>query len=99
MITHIVLIKPKVSTSNEELSAFLEQVLTLKDEIPGILSIAVGKNRSDFRSGFTYGIIMRFMNEAHLQAHHAHPAHVAVVTELNRLCKQSIDFDLPETAE
>jgi len=98
MITHVVLIQPKVSTTNEQLTAFLQHVLTLQQVIPGILSISVGENRSDYQGGFTHGIIMRFVDEAHLQAHHTHPAHVAVVTELDRLCQQSIDFDLPETA-
>ena len=98
MITHIVLIQPKVSTTNEQLTAFLQRVRTLQQVIPGILSISVGENRSDFHGGFTHGIIMRFVDETHLQAHHTHPAHVAIVTELDHLCRQSIDFDLPETA-
>jgi len=98
MITHVVLVQPKVSTTNEQLTAFLQQVLALQQVIPGILSISVGENRSDFQGGYTHGIIMRFVDEAHLQAHHTHPAHVAIVTELDHLCRQSIDFDLPETA-
>lgn len=97
MITHVVLMQPRVSTSNAELSAFLEHVQALQEKIPGILSISVGENRSDFHEGFTHGIIMRFVDEAHLQAHHAHPAHVAVVKELDHLCEKTIDFDLPET--
>ena len=98
MVTHVVLIQPKVSTTNEQLTAFLQRVRTLQQVIPGILSISVGENRSDFHGGFTHGIIMRFVDEAHLQTHHTHPAHVAIVTELDHLCRQSIDFDLPETA-
>jgi quinol monooxygenase YgiN len=98
MITHVVLIRPKVSVTNEELSIFLERVQELQEKISGILSISVGKNRSDFHGGFTHGIIMRFVDEAHLQAHHTHPSHVAVVTELDHLSHQTIDFDLPEIA-
>ena len=98
MITHVVLIQPKVSTTNEQLTAFLQHVLTLQQVIPGILTISVGENRSEFQGGFTHGIIMRFVDEAHLQAHHTHPAHVAIVTELDQLSRRSIDFDLPETA-
>jgi hypothetical protein len=97
MITHVVLIQPKVSTPNAELSAFLEHVQALQEKIPGILSISVGENRSNFHEGFTHGVIMRFVDEAYLHAHHVHPAHVAVVSELDRLCQRSIDFDLPET--
>lgn len=97
MITHVVLIQPKVSTTIEELSAFFEHVQALQEKIPGILSMSVGENRSEFHGGFTHGIIMRFVDEAHLHAHHTHPAHVVIVTELDRICQQSIDFDLPET--
>ena len=96
MITHVVLIQPKVSTSNEILLTLLEHVQALQDIIPGILSISVGENLSLYHRGFTYGVIMRFVDEAHLHAHHTHPAHVAVVTELDNICQQSIDFDLPE---
>jgi hypothetical protein len=98
MIAHVVLLKPKVSTTNEELIAFLERVQALQQVIPGIIAISVGGNRSIFHGGFTHGIIMHFVDEAHLQAHHTHPAHIAVVTELDQLCQQSIDFDLPEAA-
>lgn len=96
MITHVVLIQPKISTSNEKLLALFEHVRALQEIIPGILSISVGENLSLYHRGFTYGVIMRFVDEAHLQAHHTHPAHVAVVTELDNLCQQSIDFDLSE---
>jgi hypothetical protein len=98
MITHIVLLQPKAETTGEELAAFLAHVRDLQKLIPGILSISTGKNRSPYNSAYTYGIIMRFVDEAHLQAHHPHPAHLAVVEELDRLCESSIDFDLPESS-
>lgn len=97
MIAHVVLLQPKVSTTNEELTAFLEHVQALQQVIPGIVALSVGENRSHYHGGFTHGIIMHFVDEAHLQAHQTHPAHVAVVTELDHLCQQSIDFDLPLT--
>ncbi len=99
MITHIVLIKPRASATIDELSAFLKRVQELQEQIPGILSISVGENRSEYHGGFTHGVIMRFEDEAHLYVHHTHPAHVAVVAELNHLCEQSIDFDLLETSQ
>lgn len=96
MITHIVLLQPKAETSEQDIKAFLVHVRALREIIPGILAISTGKNRSPYQSGYTYGIIMHFVDEAHLQAHHPHPAHVAVVEELDRLCESSIDFDLEE---
>jgi quinol monooxygenase YgiN len=97
MIAHVVLLQPKATTTIEELTVFLERVLALQRVIPGIVAISVGENRSIHHHGFTYGIIMHFVDEAHLQAHHSHPAHLAVVEELDHLCQQSIDFDLPIT--
>jgi quinol monooxygenase YgiN len=99
MIIHIVLLQPKSETSDEELATILERVRALQQVIPGIVAISAGKNHSMYHRGFTYGIIMRFVDEAHLQAHHPHPAHLAVVEELDRLCQQTIDFDLPEAVE
>jgi stress responsive alpha/beta barrel protein len=96
MIAHVVLLQPKAATTNEELAAFLERVCDLQQNIPGIISISVGENRSLHHRGFTHGIIMHFVDEAHLHAHHPHPAHLAVVEELDRLCQQTIDFDLPD---
>ena len=96
MITHVVLLQPKSETSEEEILALLRHAQALQDTIPGIMAISAGKNRSVYHQGYTYGIIMHFMDEAHLTAHHPHPAHLAVVEELDRLCEQSIDFDLLE---
>lgn len=97
MITHVVLLQPKPETTAEELTACLKRVQALQQVIPGIITISVGENRSAYHRGFTHGIIMHFIDEAHLNAHHPHPAHQAVVEELDRLCQQTIDFDLPET--
>jgi quinol monooxygenase YgiN len=99
MITHVVLLQPKMETTDEELATILERVRALQEVIPGIVAISVGKNHSMYHRGFSHGIIMRFVDEAHLQAHHHHPAHLAVVEELDRLCQQTIDFDLPEAGE
>ncbi len=96
MITHVVLLQPKPEATDKELAAVLERVKALQQVIPGIVALSVGKNRSTYHRGFTHGIIMRFVDEAHLKAHHPHPAHLAVVKELDRLCEQTIDFDLPE---
>lgn len=96
MIAHVVLLQPKPETTEEELAAFLERVRALQQAIPGIISISAGENRSEYNRGFTYGVIMHFVDGAHLEAHHIHPAHLAVVEELDRLCQQTIDFDLPD---
>lgn len=94
MITHIVLLQPRAGVSDDEMAALLQHVEALRESVPGIVLISTGKNRSAYHQGYTYGIIMHFIDEAHLDAHHPHPAHVAVVEELDRLCERSIDFDI-----
>lgn len=96
MITHVVLLQPKAATTEEQLAIFFDSARDLRRIVPGIISISAGKNCSPYASAYTHGIIMRFIDEAHLQAHHPHPAHVAVVEELDRLCESSVDFDLAE---
>ena len=96
MIAHVVLLEPRPETSDEELAAVLERVRALREVIPSIVAIAAGRNLSASHGGFTYGVLMHFVDEAHLEAHHPHPAHVAVVEDLERLCEQIVDFDLEE---
>ena len=95
MIAHVVLLQPKDTPTDEELIVLFEHVKALQQVIPGIVIISVGKNRSNYHERFTHGVIMHFVDEAYLQAHHTHAAHLAVLTELARLCQRSIDFDLP----
>jgi len=96
MMTHVVLLKPKAGTTDAEMAALFDSIRALQTTIPGLLAVSVGANHSAYHRGYTYGVIMHFSDEAHLQAHHPHPAHLAVVEKLDRLCDESIDFDLPE---
>jgi len=94
MITHIVLLQPKPETTSEELEAVLERVKALKGQIPGLLTVQAGANRHQANQGYTYGFVMQFESEEHLQAYSPHPAHRAVSPELRRLCTALLNFDL-----
>lgn len=94
MITHVVLLQPKVGVTDKAMQTLLQGVQALQQHIPGIVAITVGKNRSLYHSGYTYGVLLQFVDEAALEAHHSHPAHLAVLEELDRLCEHSIDCDL-----
>lgn len=96
MMTHVVLLKPKAETTDEQLTTLFRHIQALQTIIPGLVAISAGPNHSTYHRGYTHGIIMHFIDETHLQAHHPHPAHLAVVEELDQLCEESIDFDLPE---
>ena len=64
MITHVVLLQPKATTTEEQLARFFDSVRDLQRLVPGIISISTGKNRSPYASAYTHGIIMRFIDEA-----------------------------------
>src|ERR1051326_2920748 len=96
MITHIVLLQPKPETTHEEMIAVLEQVKALKEKIPGLLDVQAGENKHSANQGYTYGFVMRFVDEEHLKAYSPHPAHRAVSPELRRLSTHLLNFDIPQ---
>ncbi|GHO99526.1 hypothetical protein KSF_095740 [Reticulibacter mediterranei] len=96
MITHIVLLQPKPETTPEEMEAVLEKVKALKGQIPGLVEVQAGPNGHTANQGYTYGFIMRFVDEEHLKAYSPHPAHRAVSPELRRLSTYLLNFDIPD---
>ena len=96
MIIHAVFLQLKPETTSEEIQAAMEHVKALQQKIPGIIDIQAGENRNPNNQGYTYGFIMRFVDEAHLQAYFPHPEHRVVGAELRRLSSSLMNFDLPQ---
>ncbi|GCE19522.1 Dabb family protein [Dictyobacter kobayashii] len=94
MITHVVLVQPKPEATPEQIQTVLEQVRALKQLIPGIQDVQVGKNLGQHTQGYSYGMIMQFEDMEHLKAYLPHPAHQTVVKEIMQLCANLIEFDL-----
>lgn len=94
MITHVVLLNPKNAVSADEIARVLDHVRGLQKDIPGIVGARVGKNLSANHQGYTYGFVMRFVDEEHLHAYAPHPAHQVVSRELRAMCESIIDFDI-----
>jgi len=93
---HIVLLQPKYETTPEEIQTVLDRVKALQQKIPGIIEVQAGENRNSHNQGYTYGCVIRFVDEAHLQAYFPHPEHRVVGAELRRLCTSLMNFDLPQ---
>ena len=86
MLTHVVLLKPKAETTEDEMLAALDRVQTLQQAIPGIVSVEAGKNLNvSNNQGYTHGFAMRFIDAEHLKAYAPHPAHQVVSEELLRI--------------
>ena len=93
MITHVVLVQPKENTTSAQMETLVEQACALKELIPAIQSIQVGKNVGRLTQGYTYGLIAQFASEEKLKEYLEHPAHQALARELFQQT-QLIEFDL-----
>jgi hypothetical protein len=95
MLSHVVLLQPKVEVSQAEIVTALEHVQALQGVIPGIVGIQVGENlNSTNHRGYTHGFIIQFESEELFKGYAPHPAHKPVSEELQRICQSIIDFDL-----
>lgn len=88
MIQHIVLLKLKAGTTDEQKHALLEGLIALQREnkIAGIESVSGGDNNSPEGKthGFDWGFVMTFVDGAARDAYLPHPEHVALGRTLLR---------------
>jgi hypothetical protein len=76
-VKHIVLLKFKDGTSEEQIAKFFEELLDLSETVPGIDDYVSGANcSSEGRSqGMSHGFIMTFSDAAARDAYILHPEH------------------------
>jgi hypothetical protein len=94
MITHVVLLQLKPTTSENELQAVFQQIHRFQELIPGVINIKTGHNLSEANRGYTHGFIIQFASDDLFRGYAPHPAHKPVSDELQRICQSIIDFDL-----
>ena len=86
MVEHIVLLKLKADTTDQQLADLSSALSTMKDKIPGIFEVTRGVNNSPEgkSQGFSYGFIVRFKDEKARDTYLPHPEHLLVATEFLR---------------
>ncbi|NKB71203.1 MAG: Dabb family protein [Candidatus Latescibacteria bacterium] len=88
MIQHIVLLKLKSGTTQEQKAVLLEGLVALKrdNKISGIESVTGGDNNSPEGKthGFDWGFVMTFTDAAARDAYLPHPDHKALGQNLLR---------------
>ena len=82
MIEHIVLVQFKPEVTEDQKSAIRQQLLTLRDDIPGIVELNTGTNFSERAQGFDTALRVRFTDRAALEAYTPHPKHQEVVQKM-----------------
>lgn len=98
MVEHIVVMKSKPETTEEQKEELVKRLQSLKDKIPGILHASAGINfvadeKRNF--GFTVGLVVRFESREALNNYLPHPAHQEVVGYLRQVMESwaVIDYE------
>ena len=79
MVEHLVILKFREGTTQEQIEDFLVGVKGLRDKFDGVVDLSVGENFTNRSQGFTHGVCVRFHDQAALEHYLSHPAHIDVV--------------------
>lgn len=79
MLQHYVFLRYRPGTSAEHIAAFCERMLALRDEIPEIRRLEVGRDELRDARSWDVVLIMAFDSVDALRAYQRHPAHQAVM--------------------
>jgi hypothetical protein len=85
VIDHLVFLAAREDASPQDIEDLISSITSLKDSVPGVVDLTVGKNFSERSGGYTHGIFVRFESVEDLQGYMKHPDHLAVVEKLDRL--------------
>ena len=96
IMTQIILLQPKMETSDEVLASLFKGIHTLQQHIPCIIAVSTGENQSTRHRGFTHGIIIHFEDETHMREAMTHAAYQKMQERVQALCEQTVTLELPE---
>jgi hypothetical protein len=94
-VKHIVLLKFKDGTTEEQIGKFFDDVLDLSESVPGIDDYVSGTNCSleNKNQGMTHGFIMTFSDVAARDAYIVHPEHERFKTMAKDVIENVLIFD------
>ena len=96
MIQHIVLIKWKPATTEEDIVEAFEAARALLDEIDSVQTLTLGRNRAESDHGFTHALIVNLADNDGLRRYLDHPTRMRYLRErLQPLEEQRIEIDVP----
>ncbi len=99
MIQHIVLLKWKRETTDEQIKQAFDQAHDLVTGIDGVQRVTLGRNRADADHGFTHAFIVKLSDDDALTTYLNHPVRRRYVTEVIKPIEEArIEIDVPEDA-
>jgi hypothetical protein len=96
VIQHIVLLKWKPDTTEDQILAAFRHAEHLPNEVDGVESLTIGRNRVKHDHGYTHALIVRLSDEGALERYLRHPLRHRYVSEhLAPLEAERIEIDVP----
>ena len=92
-VFHVFAFQWKPQTTDADKARAAHDIAAFQGQIPGLLETHVGPNISPRGKGYAFGGIMRFKDQASLDAYRHHPAHLALLSWLVPLI-DAIELDL-----
>ncbi|MDQ0193803.1 Dabb family protein [Paenibacillus wynnii] len=99
MYEHLVVFKFNTNISPAKQQELLDQLLSFRDRIPGILDISAGINLTEETAniqGYTLGLRVTFENLESLRSYGPHPIHQEFVKSLDGMLDNVIVVDYPK---
>lgn len=94
MYIHMFAFRLKPGVSGQQKEKIIAEIQKLPKRIPNVLETYVGMNVSPRGQGYEIGGVMKFPDEAALQAYGSHPAHQELLSWLLPLI-EPIEVDFP----
>ncbi|HEY2260185.1 MAG TPA: Dabb family protein [Solirubrobacteraceae bacterium] len=99
MIQHIVLLKWKAGTTEEQIDDAFDRAQALVKEIPSVERVTLGRNRAQDDHGFSHALIVKLSDDDALSDYLEHPVRKRYLTEaLGPIEQDRIEVDVPEDA-
>jgi Stress responsive A/B Barrel Domain len=96
VIQHIVIVKWKAGTTEEQVLEACGKAGHMPNEIDGVQRITVGRNRGESDHGFTHALIVQLADENALSHYLAHPVRKRYLADhLDPIVDQRIEVDVP----
>ncbi len=96
MIQHIVIVKWKAGTTEEQVLEACGKAGHMPNEIDGVQRITVGRDRGESEHGFTHALIVELADEEALARYLTHPIRARYLADhLDPIVDQRIEVDVP----
>jgi hypothetical protein len=93
MVVHTFLFQWEPQVTEQDKQRAAEEIRALQGQIPGLIETSYEANTSPRSQGFTHGGVMKFRDQAALEAYFTNPVHQKLVEWLMPLLAVAAELD------